>query len=141
MKKSVFSVLIPTFTLTLLLVGCSSPDPTPTPTATATPSPTPTVVAEPTPTATIEGALPEVLFLEITEPEDESVVTEEILVVRGSTTPDAVVSIGEVTVDVDAQGQFAATITLELGPNILEIVASNLTGDQKSVLRSVVYLP
>ena len=135
----------------LLALGCSSTTPTatptsapsPTPTATATPAPTATSTPTPTPaaTATPEGALPSELFLEITEPADESVVSQPSVTVRGLTTPDAIVSVGGQTVDVDAQGEFAVVITLEPGPNIIEMVASNLEGMEESSLISLIYIP
>ena len=135
----------------LLALACTSATPTatptstpnPTPTATATPAPTATSIPTPTPTATAtpEGALPSELFLEITEPTDESVVSQATVTVRGLTTPDAIVSVGGQTVDVDAQGGFAVEITLEPGPNIIELVASNLEGMEESTLISLIYIP
>lgn len=134
-----------------LALACSSATPTatptstpsPTPTATATPAPTATSIPIPTPTATAtpEGALPSELFLEITEPADESVVGLPTVTVRGLTTPDAIVSVGGQTVDVDAQGGFAVEITLEPGPNIIELVVSNLAGMEESTLISLIYIP
>ncbi len=119
----------------------SIPNPTPTATATATPAPTATSIPTPTATATPEGALPSELFLEITGPADESVVSQATVTVRGLTTPDAIVSVGGQTVDVDAQGEFAVEITLEPGPNIIELVASNLEGMEQSTLISLIYIP
>ncbi len=113
--------------------------PTPPPTPTATAKPIPTLTATPTPT--LEGALPEKLFLEIVEPADESVVNSAVIFVRGQTTPDAVISLDGQTVEVDVQGEFVAEISLEEGPNIIEIVASNLAGMQESTLLSVIYIP
>ena len=134
-----------------LALACTSATPTatptstpnPTPTATATPAPTATSIPTPTATATAtpEGALPSELFLEITEPADESVVSQATVTVRGLTTPDAIVSVGGQTIDVDAQGEFAVEITLEPGPNIIELVASNLEGMEESTLISLIYIP
>ena len=139
----------------LAAAGCAGDDPTPTPTptsapaptATAPPPPTPTRAADtaPTPTPTAAATLTpdegERLFLGIAEPQDESVVDTETVAVRGSTTADAVVSVNGAVVEVDAQGSFEATVTLEDGPNLIEVVASDLTGAEESVDIVVVYLP
>lgn len=146
----------------VVVAGCSRPGPVPTPvvvptvapastpTPTATPAPpTPTLPpptpATPTPvppaTPTPEPTPQESLFLEISEPENESVFNEEPIVVRGFTTPDAVVSVNGDVVDVDAQGEFAVVLSLEPGPNIIEIVASDMAGDQESAMLAVIYIP
>ena len=117
-----------------LAVACSSNEPTPTPTATDTPPPTPTA------TVTAEMPVLETLFLEVSGPAPESVVTEETVVVRGATIPNAVVSIDGEIVDVDAQGAFAAEVTLLPGPNRIEIVASDLSGAQERTEVVVIYL-
>ncbi len=126
----------------LAAAGCAGGDPTPTatsaPLATATmapPSPTPT------PTATLTPDDTERLFLEITQPEDESVVSTEAVAVRGSTAADAVVSVNGAVVEVDAQGAFEAIVTLAEGPNLIEVVASDLTGAEESRDIVVVYIP
>ncbi len=151
MSRSGIHVILVVLASGTLALACTSATPTatptstpnPTPTATATPAPTATSIptATATATATPEGALPSELFLEITEPADESVVSQATVTVRGLTTPDAIVSIGGQTVDVDAQGEFAVEITLEPGPNIIELVASNLEGMEESTLISLIYIP
>ncbi len=129
--------------LLFLAAACSSDQPTPTPTAAPAPTPTPTTVATPTPTATQEPtptSLPDVLFLSVSTPEDESVISDAVTTVRGETTPDAVVSINGEPVDVDVLGQFSAVVDLIEGPNLIEVVASNLT-DQRQVEIAVISLP
>ena len=154
MNKFGTRMIFPALAAGLLALGCSSstptatptsaPVPTPTATATATAIPAPTATSTSIPivaTATPEGALPSELFLEITEPADESIVSQPTVTVRGLTTPDAIVSVGGQTIDVDAQGEFAVVITLEPGPNIIEMVASNLEGMEESGLISLLYIP
>jgi hypothetical protein len=80
---------------------------------------TPTVAAKP-------GAL---LVLQVLEPADESEVTTPTVTVRGVTSPGAVVSVGDDLADVDAGGAFSATVTLEEGPNVIEVVASDEDGN------------
>lgn len=106
--------------------------------ATSTPPPTPTSTIAPLPTATIT---PEPFFLLVTKPQGDSVVNSSPIAVTGSTTPDAIVSINGEAVEVDIQGGFSAQVTLEVGPNVIEVVASNLQGDQKSVILALIYLP
>ena len=139
----------------LAAAGCAGGEPTPTPTAapaptpTATPVPAATAPPAPTPTPTPPPAGPatltpedaERLFLQITQPEDESIVSTGAVAVQGSTTVDAVVSVNGAVVEVDAQGAFEAIVALEEGPNLIEVVASDLTGAQESVDIVVVYLP
>lgn len=131
--------------LALAAAGCSGGDATatstprsapPLPTATA-PPPTPT----PTATAALTPGEDERLFIEIAEPADESVVSTDTVAVRGSTTADAVVSVNGAVVEVDAQGSFEAIVTLEEGPNLIEVVASDLTGAGESIDIVVVYIP
>lgn len=126
---------IPTATATPTTV------PTPIPTATATPISTPIPVANPTPTLTTQSALPENLFLEIVEPANESIVYDSPLAVVGRTTPDAVVSVDGKTAEVNAQGQFIALVSLAPGPNVIEVVASDLNGIQETALLALIYIP
>ncbi len=79
--------------------------------------------------------------MEIVEPADESVVHETPLVVVGRTIPDAVVSVNGQTVEVNAQGGVVSLVSLEPGPNLIEVVASDLTGQQETALLTVVYIP
>ena len=79
--------------------------------------------------------------MEILEPADETVVTDSTLVVVGRTTPDAVVSVAEQTVDVNAEGDFVALVTLDVGPNVIEVAASDLSGTLETSLLAVIYLP
>ena len=139
----------------LAAAGCAGGDPTPTstavpaPTPTATPVPAATAPPAPTPTptpppggpATLTPEEADRLFLQITQPEDESIVSTGAVAVQGSTTVDAVVSVNGAVVEVDAQGAFEAIVALEEGPNLIEVVASDLTGAKESVDIVVVYLP
>jgi hypothetical protein len=90
------------------------------------------------PTATIT---PEPFFLLVTEPLGDIIVKSSPIAVIGSSTPDAVVSINGESVEVDIQGAFSAQVALEVGPNVIEVVASNLQGDQESVILALIYLP
>jgi len=106
------------------------------PTATATsipPTPTP---APPTETPDAVGAF----FLDILEPVDgEAVVTTATFEVAGRTSIDALVSVNDTFVDVAVDGTFRATVTLEEGPNIIEVVASTAEGDESSIVLVIIY--
>ena len=98
----------------------------------ATPAPAPT----PASTA---------LFLKVTSPQDQSTVSTANVTISGSTIPDAVVSISVddsiVIADVDQNGNFQAVVTLEEGPNFIEVDASDPPGNQVSASVSIVYTP
>ena len=129
--------------------GCAggvttTPTTTLTPTPTTMPTPTLTTTLRPTPTATPIPS-PAALSLTVTEPHDESVVDTPNITVSGKTTPGAVVSVS-VNDNVDmanvgSEGDFSLAVTLEEGPNSIEIIASDQTGNEMSSMLSVVYIP
>jgi len=118
----------PTPTLTLTPTATTTPTPTPTPTLTLTPTPSPTTVA---------------LFLSVTQPQDQSVVNTASITVSGSTIPGAVVSVSVndsiYIPGVDNKGHFNISVPLDEGPNLIEVVASDYYGNQKSVTIDIVY--
>jgi len=147
-------------------VACSS-SPTPTPTAVSTPTPRPTATPTPvaaltatptprstaqptaapqptvvaTPTAPTPTETPDTLFLNVASPANESVVSAKEVEVKGQTTPDAVVTVDSQIAEVDATGGFAVKVTLEEGPNTIELLASDFQGNQVSQVIMVVYVP
>lgn len=80
------------------------------------------------------------LPLVVTEPEDESTVNTSEVTVRGETNPDAVVTVNEIVADVDADGKFSATVSLEEGPNVIEVYASDFEGREAGEVLSVIYV-
>lgn len=112
------------------VVGCASEE--------ATPTLTPTPELTPTPT-------PAALFLEIAEPQDESVVSTASIAVSGSTLPGAIVSVfidEQVEIaDVEEDGSFSVTVTLQEGPNLIEVIASDSEQNEASGWLSVIYNP
>jgi hypothetical protein len=131
--------------LLVLLVACG---PTPTVTSTvpaalnnmeSTPVPknvdqTPVV----SPTTMIQESE---LWLQITSPLDEAVVTLPQVEVTGSAPAGSVISVNEDILIVGADGQFKTTIALEEGPNLIEIIASDENGNETSALLTVTYEP
>ncbi len=83
----------------------------------------------------------EELFLNLTEPVDEDVVYAPALRVSGSTLTDAVVSINGVMTEVGYDGVFTEEITLDIGPNVIEVIASDFFGNEKSDILTVIYIP
>ncbi len=113
--------------LLLVLITACAPAP-----GEITPAPTP----EPTPAPTPVG-----FFLKVTEPKDESIVTSSVIPVSGTTSPDAVVSVNSEMVEVDERGNFSTMVTLEEGPNIIEVIASDFEGNKEGSVLAVIYIP
>lgn len=132
-------------------VGASSPDsgdsaaestPQPVTNPTATPESAPASTATPAPPVAAGTPNPEAVgqqvFLDIAGIENESVITESEVTITGTTTPDALVSINGQIVAVELDGSFSTTLSLDPGPNFVEIVSSNLRGQETSSVISVV---
>lgn len=129
MSKAVnFLIVLVILALGITITGCAGEEISTT--ATPSISPTPTAVA---------------LFLTVTQPSDGTQVSTSSVLVSGATSPGAVVSVmfdDEVIVaDVDQNGGFSATVTLEEGPNVIEVVASDQRGNEKSSVLAVIYVP
>jgi len=120
MKKIASILTIMLLALVLGTVGCAEEEAGPTPTPTA-------------------------LFLELTQPADGAEVTTNSINVTGKTIPGAVVSasIDEAVeiADVEQDGNFSVTVMLEEGPNLIEVIASDQQGNEKSSSIAVIYIP
>ncbi len=81
------------------------------------------------------------LALKVTTPQDESIVDVASIPVVGQTVVGAVVSVNGNLVDVDASGKFQTMVKLDEGPNIIEVVASDVTGNELSAILRVIYEP
>ncbi len=55
--------------------------------------------------------------------------------------PDATVSVNGKLVIPGLDGDFSADVILEEGPNLIEIIASILTGDQEGTILTIIYIP
>ncbi|MDO8634802.1 MAG: hypothetical protein Q7R34_00965 [Dehalococcoidia bacterium] len=82
-----------------------------------------------------------VFSLSINEPEVETIVTNSQLMIKGMTTPDAVVSVNGQPVTVNTTGAFSVPVSLRLGPNIIEVVASDFATHQQSMVLMAIYAP
>ncbi len=117
------------------------PAATVTPTGTPTQPPTVTVtpIGTPIPSPKAEDT-PVAFFLEVLTPENETVVQEGSVEVRGRTVPDAVVTVNGQVVEVGSDGGFLAMAQLEEGPNTIEVIASDFQGNQEAQVLTVVYV-
>jgi len=132
----------------LLVVACGAPEPfptpkpTPAPTPTPTPAPTPTPEPTPTPTPTLPPGPP--LELVVMVPKDGTATPQgeesvELTVgtwgipVVGTTRVDAVVTVYGTPVNVNEDGMFVHSVGLAEGPNLVEITASDLLGNQCTI--------
>ena len=84
---------------------------------------------------------PQPFLLLITEPQDQSIVSESNLRLAGRTGPLAIVSINGISVSVDPFGTFTTFVTLDSGPNIIDVVATNDDGQVLSTVVAVIYRP
>ena len=93
----------------------------------------------------VENAPETDLFLTVTEPVDESIINTNKVEVMGYTISDAVVSVivnDEVNVvEVGEQGNFSITVTLDVGPNTIEVHASDWEGNEISTILAIIYTP
>jgi cytoskeletal protein RodZ len=140
MKQIFFMTFIISFAL---FYGCQSAA---YPSAAPVSKPPSTATTQPAPTA--ETAAPQVqtqtdskFSLEIIEPQDSSVVKASTVKVRGTTLPDAEVRVNDQFVIVDAAGAFTAVVSLEAGPNSVEVTATDTAGNEEFRLITVMYLP
>ncbi len=81
------------------------------------------------------------LYLNVTSPADQSVSDSLVVDVSGKTLSTAIVSVNGKMASVDATGAFTATVSLENGPNFIEVVASTVGGAEISEIMSVIYIP
>ncbi len=126
-------VLVPLLTLSLSLLACAGlAQPASTlPASGAT-------LAGPTPSGSdvsAEGPVP----VTIHAPRDETTVNVPQVEVRGTTVANAVITINDDILVADAQGEFSAVVPLEDGPNAIEIVVSDLDGNETFLVVTVTY--
>ena len=150
MKKQLVAIL--------LVLGLSACTPTPTaaPALPVTTSSIPTTVTSTTaesqnvapimpvqPTETIVPAteVAETLALQVLAPQDDAVVNAPQVDVIGLAPAGTVVSVNDDILIVGADGQFKSTLSLDEGPNLVEIVASDGSGNEASQILTVTYEP
>lgn len=83
---------------------------------------------------------PTPLFLSVVTPLDESVLTTKEVIVSGKTLATAIASINGILTSVNNEGDFSSIVTLDEGPNILEVVVSDIRGEEVGMILTVIYL-
>ena len=70
-------------------------------------------------------------------------VTSNVVTVSGLTSPDATVSVNGILAKPDAQGRFSVDLLLSLvdNPLSIEVIATSVAGEQRSVIRTVIFVP
>lgn len=92
----------------------------------------PATVLAPQPNA---GSIP----LQVLTPEDGATVDSAQLSVSGVTSPGAVVTVNDAIGIAGGDGTFQATVTLDAGPNLIEVIASDSAGNQATLDLTVTY--
>jgi hypothetical protein len=139
----------------ILLLAACSPTPTTTPIAapnnpteivnqaTVVPSAvgqaSPTTVSQPTQTS--EPVVAQPLSLQVTSPLDGDTVNTSQVDVIGSAPAGATVSVNDDIIIVGDNHQFKSTVALDEGPNLIEIIASDDSGNETSLELTVTYEP
>jgi hypothetical protein len=77
----------------------------------------------------------------VLSPLDNTVVKTPEIPVTGMVSPNATVTINGTRINVDADGTFTTTLILQEGPSLIEVLASNLSGEKKHQILSVIYIP
>jgi hypothetical protein len=81
------------------------------------------------------------LWLQVLSPQDEAVINTPQVDVIGSAPAGTVVSVNDEILIVGDDQQFKTTMSLDDGPNLIEILASDENGDEMSLLVTVTYEP
>ncbi len=103
----------------------------PTSTAAATDrpaAPTPTLIPSTIPAPVEKTSGP--LWVKITSPLDNSTVNTAEIEVQGSAPADTVLTINDEIIDVGSDQKFSAMVTLDEGINVIEILASDVSGNE-----------
>ena len=133
----------PTPRPTQVVIPTATPQPTPRPTVAPTPTstPDPTAIPEPTPTPVPQITQTRDLLLQVSSPAGDLAVSSPQISVSGVTSPDATVSVNGQLATVEATGKFSINgpILLKEGPNLIEVIASDLAGGVRSQVYGIVF--
>jgi len=81
------------------------------------------------------------LTVNVLTPADESVVASSTLSVTGQTKPGAFVTVDDQFVTANASGDFTVTVTVTEGINLIDVIASDVSGAVVTTSLTVSYLP
>ncbi len=79
--------------------------------------------------------------LRVDSPQEDATVNAPQIQVSGMASPGAVVTVNDIILIAGADGRFTATVPLDEGPNLIEVIASNDSGDEKAIELTVIYEP
>jgi len=133
--------------LAALLAACGGTSPqsaNPAAPADATLAVAATVTSAGTPAVATPPAQPganAAFAIQVLSPQDGAVVSAPLLDVFGLAPANTVLTINEQIILVGSDGQFKAVVTLDEGPNLIEIVASDFSGVEIVQLLTVTYQP
>ena len=119
-----------------LLTTAPSPAPIPasalppTSSLTSTPVPIATGGSSDVSPATLQSEIP----LKVTQPADASTLFTDAVIVKGQTQPWATVNVNDRTDIADGLGNFSITVSLEDGPNAIDVITIDDNGRQGEVL-------
>ncbi len=92
-----------------------------------------------TPTAPAANAEP--VTLQVLSPQDDVIVSTQKVIVTGTASPGAVVTVNDDILIAGPDGKWQDTVTLTEGLNLIEIIASNTSGSEASIELTVTYEP
>ncbi len=76
--------------------------------------------------------------MDITSPQDNSVAASGAVQASGTASPDATVTVNGVLAEIDSSGNFQATVSLDAGTNLIEVIVSDLAGEVRSQVLTVI---
>ncbi len=109
--------------------------------ATVPPTDVNTAAVEASPTVEVVSSGTGNIWLQMTSPQDGDTVNTPQVDVIGMAPAGAVVSINEDIIAVSDDQQFKSTVSLDEGPNLIEIVASDDNGNETDLELTVIYEP
>ena len=137
--KPVVKLLVRKSEETFVPEPTSTPTPAPVPTSTPVPAPTATPTLVPTPTPT---PAPAEFVLQIVEPVSlETISNTDTITITGRSRADAAITVNDQFATPDLDGIFTTEVTLAIGANIIEVVASISTGEELSQVLTIIYFP
>ena len=93
------------------------------------------------PLGTTSGTLQSGLPLNVTEPADSAIINGDTVTVQGTTTPGAIVSVNDNVITADSTGAFSTNVSLDAGPNAIDVIATDDNNNQGEVLLMVNAMP
>lgn len=79
--------------------------------------------------------------IQILSPQDGEVVKTKQIEVSGNAPVETVITINDQIILVSSSGDFSAPVSLEEGPNVIELVASDEKGNELDIILTVMYEP